>query len=764
MNIARLNILGTLRPTLSRLPGSYYSFGRHFTSKSDGNYVTCDIRNGVAVVKFDDPKEKVNSLSEGLTSEMKVHLDRLLTDSGIIAGVLISGKPSNFIVGADIGMLEKCKSAGEAETLARGGQEMLLRLRSSSKPIVAAIMGQCLGGGLEVAMNCHYRIAVKDKKTVLGLPEVMLGLLPGATGTQRLPALISLPEALTMMLTGKQVRADKAKKLGLVDLTVNPLGPGIKSPESLTLEYLEEVAVQIAEQLAKGKLTTNRTRPLPERIQALLFKNQWVRDNLVFAKAKQGVMKQTQGLYPAPLKILDVVKTGLERGEQAGLEAERRGFGELSQTPHSKSLIGLFRGQTLCKKNRFGKPAKEPKTISVLGAGLMGAGIAAVSLDKGYDVVLKDMNANGLTRGDQQIQKIYGGYLKKKKITQSEKDVYLSRLNPTLNYADIANSDIVIEAVFEDIKVKHAVVKEVEKFVRPDCIFASNTSALPIAQIAEASQRPENVVGMHYFSPVDKMQLLEIITTDKTSKEAASQAVQVGLKQGKVVIVVKDGPGFYTTRILSFTMSEAFRLLQEGVEPTKLDKLSKAYGWPVGTATLLDEVGMDVGAHIGVYLEGIFKERLAGGTRELGDAIMASGFYGRKAGKGWYIYDNSAKKGTPRQMNPEALAILKRHSLTPKLENTDEQIQMRLVVRMVNEAILCLQEGVLHNPLEGDVGAVFGLGFPPFHGGPFRFVDHYGAGRLVSLMETFQNAYGPEFAPCQLLLDHAKDPTLRFHK
>lgn len=363
-------------------------------------------------------------------------------------------------------------------------------------------------------------------------------------------------------------------------------------------------------------------------IQALLFKNQYVRDNLVFAKAKQGVMKQTQGLYPAPLKILDVVKTGLEKGEHAGLEAERRGFGELAQTPHSKALIGLFRGQTLCKKNRFGKPAKEPKTISVLGAGLMGAGIAAVSLDKGFDVVMKDMNANGLTRGSQQISKIYDGYAKRKRITQYEKDVYLSRLQPSLNYSDISKSDIVIEAVFEDIKIKHAVVKEVESIVRPDCVFASNTSALPIAQIAEASKRPENVVGMHYFSPVDKMQLLEIITTDKTTKEAASQAVQVGLKQGKVVIVVKDGPGFYTTRILSFTMSEAFRLLQEGVEPTKLDKLSKAYGWPVGTATLLDEVGMDVGAHIGVYLEGIFKERLNGGTRALGDDIMASGCYG----------------------------------------------------------------------------------------------------------------------------------------
>ncbi|CAF2851149.1 unnamed protein product [Rotaria sp. Silwood2] len=695
-----------------------------------------DYQDGIAVVLFNQENSKVNTLSKAMMEEFVPLFNNLQNDDKVKGIVVMSAKPGSFIAGADINMLESAKTRDELFKISRNGQDIMNQIEQSRKPIVAAIAGSCLGGGFEVALACHYRIAMNDKRTGFGVPEIKLGLLPGAGGTQRLVQKLSLPDALDVILTGKEIKAKKAKSMGLVDDIIEPIGPGLQPIEQKNMDYLRSVAVQKAKELIIQK-PAQKESGLIENIKSKIMSSSYVQ-NYILQQAQKKVMSQTQVLYPAPLKILD-------------------GFADLGMTSESKALISLFHGRTECKKNKYGKPEREVKNIAVVGAGLMGGGIAHVSIDKGYNVILRDTTSKALSRGYSQITKGYQDYVKRKRLTNAESDNILSNLQCQTTFDGFEKCDMIIEAVFEDLKLKQNVLADLEQRIPEHCVFASNTSALPIHQIAANSRRPQKVIGMHYFSPVDKMELLEIVRAKQTSDDTVRSAVSVGIKQGKVVIVVSDGPGFYTTRLLMFAGAEVFHLLQEGVSPKDIDKATKKFGFPVGSATLFDEVGIDVAAHIARDMQAVFGQRLADQSMpQLFEELVRNNLHGRKSGQGLYIYQ-AGVKGGDREINPKFTEIIKNYSKESKEKVTMENIQWRTGLRFLNEAARCLEEKIITSPTDGDVGAVFGLGFPPMKGGPFRFIDTYGVSNIVDLMNNHRSRYGDRFTPTQLLVDMAKE-------
>ncbi|CAJ1078360.1 hydroxyacyl-CoA dehydrogenase trifunctional multienzyme complex subunit alpha a [Xyrichtys novacula] len=723
-------------------------------------HVSYELKDDVAVVRLNDPTAKVNTLSLQMQSDLAEVMGEIWSNEAVKSAVFISSKPGCFIAGADINMIQSCQSSEEATRLSQEGQKMIDKIDKSPIPIIAAIHGSCLGGGLEFAIACQYRIATRSKNTVLGTPEVMLGLLPGAGGTQRLPQMVGLPDAFDMMLTGRRIRAEKAKKMGLVQQLVDPLGPGMKPAEERTIEYLEEVAVGVAKGIVDKKVPLTKEKSFKEKLQDRVMGLSLVRRK-IYKTVSEKTQKQTRGLYPAPAKIIQSVQAGLEKGREAGYLAESENFGKLVMSQESKALIGLYHGQLACKKNRYGTPEKEVKTLGILGAGLMGTGIAQVSVDKGLITILKDTSEENISRGQDQIYRSLDTKVKRKSMTSFQRDIVMSNLSVQLDSTGFQNADMVVEAVFEDINLKHRVLKEVEEVTPPHCIFATNTSALSIKDIAAASKRPEKVIGMHYFSPVDKMQLLEIVITDETSKDTIAAASSVGIKQGKTVIVVKDCPGFYTNRCSIHVLVELLKMLQEGVGLDRLSDLGTSLGFPMGFPMVVDEVGHDVSLHSSQFMLSSYGSRYGGADTDVLEVLVERGFKGRKSGKGFYLYE---KGKNYKKVNHEAVDILKKFPLTaPPSVSSDWDIQHRLMSRTVNEALLCLQEGVLRNPAEGDIGAVFALGFPPCIGGPFRFVDTFGADRLVSTMRRYEEVYGDPFTPCQLLLDYAKDPSKRFY-
>lgn len=713
--------------------------------------------NGVAVVTIDCPGSKVNKVSSALLAEISSLLDDMDKDGTIKALVILSGKDDNFVVGADVDELNAMKNKGEVITYITKAHDVLKRIESLPFPVVCGIHGNCLGGGLELALVADYRIASDSPKTTLGLPEVQLGLIPAAGGTQRLPRLIGLQNALPLMLTGRNVRPKKALRMGLVDEVVMAHG-------------MKDVAVKKAQDLSSGKTPAKKKRSLRQQVLEATLKRFLdetpMGRRIVFDKARSQVLRQTMGLYPAALAIVSSVEFGLKHGVAKGLENDIRIFGELVMDGKSKALRSLFDGMTALKKNPFKAKAAPVKKIAVLGAGLMGHGIASVSTGVCDTILLKDVTLDAVARG---MKEIYKGLDKRARsggITTFERDVQYGKIVPCDDYGMFGKTDVVIEAVFEDLELKRRILAEVEAATGEGTIFASNTSALPITLIAEGCKRPSNVIGMHYFSPVPKMPLLEIITTDATADWVKATALEFGIQQGKTCIVVKDCPGFYTTRILIPMLNESMRLIEEGADIKAIDTAMRKFGYPVGPVTLVDELGIDVAAHVAKgEVKKLFDARglkaSEGYTR-----LFERGYKGRKNKKGFYVYEEPRKKGVlplkkkgGKPVNTEVYEILG----GARKAFAEEEIQDRLALAMINEAALCLQEGILSSPRDGDIGAVFGLGFPPFTGGPFRYIDAVGADTVVEKMKRLEQKYGVLYQPADILVDMAAKKA-KFHQ
>ena len=681
--------------------------------------------DNVGVITMNVPGEKMNTLKAEFAAQIREVIAEARTNQRLAGLVLISGKPDSFIAGADISMIAACKTPAEAEALALEGQKVMAEIASLSVPVVAAIHGACLGGGLELALACNQRVCTLDDKTRLGLPEVQLGLLPGSGGTQRLPRLIGASRALDLILTGKTLRGKQALKLGLVE-------------EAVPASILLETAVKMALNGRKPR----KTLPLRDRLL-----NAPAGRALLFALAARQTEAKTHGNYPATRKILAVVKTGLQQGSSSGYAAEAKAFGELAMTPQSVALRNIFFATTEMKKDRGANAApREIKSVGVLGGGLMGGGIAFVTASRGgLPVRIKDIKPEGINHAMKYSWDLLSKSVNRRHIRPAERQRQMALIGGSTDYQGFHHRDVIIEAVFEDLALKQKMVAEVEANTSSATIFASNTSSLPIGDIAANARRPENIIGLHYFSPVDKMPLVEVIPHATTSDETIATVVALAKKQGKTPIVVADRAGFYVNRILAPYINEAMYCLLEGEPVESIDRALVKFGFPVGPIQLLDEVGIDVGTHIMPVLEKAWGERFK--APEAFDAVLNDNRKGRKNGRGFYHY------GRKNFINSKSVdkSLYKLLNLTPKAHLGAGTIAERCVMMMLNEAARTLDEEVIRSVKEGDIGAVFGIGFPPFLGGPFRYIDRLGATTVVNTLERLKQSHGERFAPCEAL-------------
>jgi 3-hydroxyacyl-CoA dehydrogenase/enoyl-CoA hydratase/3-hydroxybutyryl-CoA epimerase len=702
---------------------------------ASGPALTWEVQDGIAIVVLDSKDKPVNMISRAVKDEFRACFETLANDASVQAVAFFSGKPDNFIAGADIEEFVQLTSAAEAERLSADGQEMLDQAARFPKPVAAGIHGACLGGGFEFALACHYRIATDHPKTQIGLPEIQLGILPGAGGCQRLPRLVGARAALDMILAGKSERAAKAFRLGMVDELVPP-------------SILHAITLAAARRMAGGWRPKRRR---PGGFVGWLLDGNPLGRRLVFRAARKQLAEKTGGHYPAPFAALEAVEYGLKHGITAGLKREAQLFGQLAVTDVSRKLVQIFFATNQLKKDPGVAGAPPPVTVKrlgIVGSGFMGSGIAGTAVAQaGVDVRMKDADLARVAHGLREARAILDDRLKRRRITKYEHARLIALLSGGDSYAGFWRAELAIEAVFEEITVKQSVLREFESATPDTAVFASNTSTIPITSIAEAARVPARVIGMHFFSPVAKMPLLEVIPGAHTAPGVVSTAVAFGRRIGKTVIVVKDSPGFWVNRILAPYANEIGHLLAEGASIDDIDGMAVRFGFPVGPVTLLDEVGLDVAEKVAHVMLAAYGDRLQPTAGVA--ALVKAGRLGRKSGRGFYIYEGGKKRG----VDPAVYELLGVH---PNGGPRPAEILQRLVLGLLNEAARAVGEGVVRSPRDGDIGAIFGFGFPPFRGGPLRHADDLGAARLVADLERLAERLGPRFAPCEVLQDLAR--------
>jgi 3-hydroxyacyl-CoA dehydrogenase / enoyl-CoA hydratase / 3-hydroxybutyryl-CoA epimerase len=694
-------------------------------------------RDGIAIVTIDDAREAGNAITTAFQAELLAAIARIEEDATVAAAVLTSGKPSGFVNGVSAALLTSIKFATDAERFATELSHALRKLEGLRKPVVAAVHGPALGAGFEVALACHAIVASDDPGTMLGLPQARMGMMPAGNGVLRMANRAGLRVAIEVAVGGEALRASAALALDLVDDVC---------PRAILLDAAARHAKALVGHVP-------RVRDARGDLRTLALEKNPVGRRFLFKQAREKARATASEHSAAPALILDVLERFADKGFDEAARLEAKAFGDLVVSETAHRLVELSQATAALDRDSGVDEKAEPRLVrrvAVLGGGVMGRGIAYVTAASGVSVRLKESDDAAVGRALRGVKVLLDERVRAQTLTALEADQVFSRLSTTTDFSGLRNVDAVIEAVPEDLALKQETLREVETRIDPKCVYASNTSSISISRIAQAATHPERVLGVRYFNPVATTALLEVVRADKTAAWAVATAVAIGKRQRKTVIVVKDGPGFYTTRILAPLLNEALQLVSEGVAATAIDDAVVEWGFSVGPIQLLDDTGIDVQARIAEGLHGAFGARMTSPGALA--TLVADDRRGRSNGRGIYRY-GSKMPSARRTIDPGAYELL---GVEPKKKLPVEEIQLRCALAMVNEAVRCVGDGVLRDPRDGDVGAIFGAGFPRFRGGPFRYVDTIGAGDVHRRIQNYADRFGDRWRPAPLLVQMAK--------